>query len=512
MFVLAFTLILAGAIWLALRFRRDKRRKENEKLVEEVLGGGGNENDEIARAIEASWDQIAQEYYRDLRHTLGEEVARRFTKIYLEVLGVAPLEPEQYVALVRVHFRENQSDFPLPAVMALLGCDPYWPEGMTLDPETYLNRFLPNGLVRLVCQLENGRWVFKAREGEPKFVPLDDLEIPVAEEVVDLENLGIGQPILLQNGYKSVPFAFTVLGKLEAVDQETVRLPARITCVVPKWEYMSFEGIYAFLRTTPDDSGEYKTWSLSHLLDGHSQEEDPFVGVTLFQAGTHEGYLYFSPDPFERDQVAPNEPFVALQIMDGSEELMLVNLESAGQATSRPVFSGCEADDPSLPDTVMDRLRGHAGFWSDLPDPVPALHGDTVTILHEPDGDPYVDITVLGEPERGDGISLRLPVKVVARYDPGPSNYSVEAELSTSPDTYGRIHHVFPARDRFGVSELPATAIDLNGMVMGEIREGFLYFAPYDHQGYKEVPDEPFTIFWYGPDRLEMPMDLTVSR
>ena len=63
---------------------------------------------------------------------------------------------------------------------------------------------------------------------------------------------------------------------------------------------------------------------------------------------------------------------------------------------------------------------------------------------------------------------------------------------------------------------MPGNSIDLNGMVMGEVREAFpvlrTVWRSGIKKGYKEVPDEPLTIFWYGPGRLEMPIDLTVSR
>ena len=118
----------------------------------------------------------------------------------------------------------------------------------------------------------------------------------------------------------------------------------------------------------------------------------------------------------------------------------------------------------------------------------------------------------MGGPESGGGAFLRVPVRVVARLDAGPSDYFVDAWLSTAPDLYGRIHHTLPIFTRFSDADQPGDLLDLKGMVPGEVREGFLYFAPHDDQDYTEMPDEPFTILWYGPDRLELPIDLTVSR
>ena len=88
----------------------------------------------------------------------------------------------------------------------------------------------------------------------------------------------------------------------------------------------------------------------------------------------------------------------------------------------------------------------------------------------------------------------------------------MDAYLSTPPDSFCMMHHFFSLPSRFSAADLPDDSIDLTGMIMGEVREGVLYFAPGEEQGYTEMPDEPFTILWYGPDRLELPMDLSVSR
>ena len=47
---------------------------------------------------------------------------------------------------------------------------------------------------------------------------------------------------------------------------------------------------------------------------------------------------------------------------------------------------------------------------------------------------------------------------------------------------------------------------------MGEVRKIFLYFAAGNGEAFTEMPDGPLNILWFGPDRLELPMDLPVSR
>jgi len=481
--------------------------------MEEFFSGAVND-ESVARAIESSWKTIADQYYRDLRLTVSEELADAFRRTYLEVLSAAPVDHRQYTALVRVHFTGGQENFPLEVMMALLGCKPYWPQGMTLHPDYLSRRILPNGLMRLLCEYEGGKWVFKSREGEPEFVSLDDLEDLLTEDLAQQGPLGIGEPILLEYHYKEPPLAVTVLGLPEPVDQETVRLPVRITSVVPKWAYNRGGSIAAMLRTPADADGEFQEWSSvreRHLLTGQDEPDDPFRDLVLIQGGTFEDYLYFELCDGTRTVSDPGNTFAMLYFLDEATEGEEIDLGKSTPIDPRAVFNEGRPAPNTLPANLRERVADLGSFWSDLPDLGPALRGDTVTILDQADGVPFLDLTVIGEPERGTGISLRVPVRVVARYDARPRSYFVDAQLSTPPDLHGRIRHVFEAMSHHWVNPLPADSINLEGMVMGEVREGLLYFAPYDAQAYTELPAEPFTLLWYGPDSLELPMDLTTS-
>ena len=482
--------------------------------MEEFLSGSGSD-DSVARGIEASWDVSAEQYYQDLRQTLGEELAGAFRQTYLEVLAAKSLDDRQYVALVRVHFRGGQENFPLEVMMTLFGCEPCWPEGMTLHPDYFSNRVLPNGLIRVLCAFEEGKWVLKAREGEPKFIPLEDLEDLLSGNLAQQGPLGIGEPVLLEYHYKEPPFAVTVLGPPELADQETVRLPIRITSVIPKWDYSHGGSIGAMLRTAEDADGQFEEWSsirMNHILSGKDAPEDPFKGLILVQGGSYEDYLYFEPCDEAHIVTDPAQTFVELLFLDEATEGEGIDLRKFTPAEPRAVFNDGRPAATTLPANLKERVAELGSFWSDMPDPVPALRGDSVTLPDQADGVPFIELTVMGEPERGEGISIRVPVRVVARYDAEPTSYEVEAQLSTPPGTHGRICHVFEAMSFRRGSQSPAGSINLEGMVMGEAREGLLYFAPYDEQGYTEFPDEPFTLLWYGPHALELPMDLTDSR
>ena len=77
-------------------------------------------------------------------------------------------------------------------------------------------------------------------------------------------------------------------------------------------------------------------------------------------------------------------------------------------------------------------------------------------------------------------------------------------QLSTGPDAHGRIHHLWETWP-----EAAATYPDsLEGITLsrGESREGFVYFRPANDVA--GLPDEPFTLLWYGPRLLELPIML----
>lgn len=77
-------------------------------------------------------------------------------------------------------------------------------------------------------------------------------------------------------------------------------------------------------------------------------------------------------------------------------------------------------------------------------------------------------------------------------------------QLSTGPDAHGRLHHLWEAW-----SEAVATYPDsVDGITLsrGESREGYVYFRP--DNDVTELPEEPFTLLWYGPRLLELPIML----
>lgn len=504
MFLFLAALLLAAVIFLVYRYMYRNREPFHppgtyrpETLDE--LHVIGTPDDEIALELEAAWRRIADREYRDFspRFT-GEEVDLCFQTSRRQVHSVVTVATNTVSTVVQLDNEGREIPTLVRAIMQ--GTNARLADRLQRYRESQEPFPLPPGAMRVYWTYEEGEWEFAAILGEG---------LATEEET----HLAVGEAVLLQDDWKEPPFAATVLGPPEPVDETTVKVPMRLTSVLPAWSYPSYGWHGLLLRTAPDAGGEEKNWAPLSLEDRRARQDgwnDPFSDVILFQAGTHEGYVYFGPDAYEDDEPAWDEPFVTLQFFDGSEEMILVDLNRSVTPAPRARFDGCRPDNPALPDNVLNALKEGDGFWSNLPDPTPALLGDTVSIVEEDGAPPFLDLIALGVPESGDGISLRVPVRVAARLDSGPRDYYVDAWLSTAPDSFGRIHHVATTLDRFSNSPTPGDSLDLKGMVMGEVREGFLYFARDDHQGDTEMPDEPFTILWYGPDRLELPMDLSV--
>ena len=506
MLLLLGTLLLAAVIFLVYRLFYRSREPFHppgslRPETPDELHVLSTPDEEIASELEAAWRRIADREYRDFspRFT-GEDVDLCYKTSRLDVLSVMTVSTNTVSTVVRL---DNEGrEIPVLVRAIMLGTNARLADRLQRYRESQEPVPLPPGAMRVYWTYEVGEWKFAAIMGEGL----------AAEEETHLAR---GEAVLLQEDWKEPPFAATVLGPPEPVDKTTVRVPMRLTSVLPAWSYPSYGWRGLSLRTAPDASGNEKDWAPLSLENQHSRQDgwnDPFSGVILFQAGTHEGHVYFGPDGYEDDESSPDEPFLTLQFIDGSEELILVDLNLSVTPAPRARFDGCQPDDTALLEDVLDALRNGDGFWSNQPDPTPALLGDTVTIFEEAGGPPFLDLIALGVPESGDGIPLRVPVRVVARLDSGPMDYFVEAWLSTAPDSFGRIHQVATTLEPLSHSPTPGDSLDLKGMAMGEVREGFLYFARDENQGDTETPDEPFTILWYGPDRLELPMDLSVSR
>ncbi len=380
MFIFFGTLLLAAVIFLVYHFMSKSKdsfhtpgtsRPETPDEIH-VLS---TPSDDLAVELEAAWLRIADRWYRNFspRFTC-KEVDLCFKTSRLSVLSVMTVNANTVSTVVRL---DNEGREIPVLVRAII-------QGTNVRLADRLQRFredqepvpLPSGAMRVYWIYEEGEWEFAVLEGE---------QLAAQGET----HLAIGEAVLLQEDWKEPPFAATVLEPPEPVGETTVKVLMRLTSVLPAWFYPHHGWHGLILRTVPDAYGRERNWT-SLYPEGHLARQDgwkdPFGEVVLFQAGTHEGYVYFGPDHSEEDKAAPDEPFATLQIMDGSEKMILVDLNRFVPPAPRARFDGCRPDNPALPNDVLACLRKGDDYWSNLPDPTPALLADTVSIAEEAGG------------------------------------------------------------------------------------------------------------------------------
>ena len=503
MIALLAVLVVAAIVYLALSGKAPWQERRRNRPY-----GGYNlsrYNRKIGREIEEAWKQTVQGLYLSNQTNLTEEEEFSLKNASIEVYWIGYAMDGFVIAVAWVDNKGRH----IPAIVraALLGVPEQQLDKVQRGRQVVGENPLPPDAFHIACMHDGRRWTFVAWEEDDGSVKGADLP----DEVHAI----IGEPVLIQNGYKQPPFAVTVLGPAEAVNQQTVQVPVQVTGLIPRWSYDHAGEIWAYLETAPDGSGEPRTWSIQDAEPELRQANGPGLiprSLKLVKRGSYQGYLRFGPEMTGTGGHAPDEPFVRMQFFDGSEQIIDVDLTQSIEPARRVRFEEGQPDDTWLPTAVMARLESYDDSWSCLPDPPSAVLGDTVSIPRNFGEQPSLDLTVLGQPERVNNKMVRLPVRVVARTDEGSRFQLVEAQLSTTPDGFGQIHDLFQVESGLSGNGHYSDAIDLTDMGRGELREGYLYFVPDYGQPDKEAPEEPFTILWYGPTMYELPMDLTTTR
>ena len=479
--------LLFGVLFFV--WKNSQRSSDSDRSDHALPGGLSDE--QIARGIEASWDRTAGDHYRLLRPYLKSEEAETLAHTKIEVDSVQRLDRGKVTAAVRPSVEGGE--VPDVARALLLGTRQDLAQEVERVRRQMDEDSFPPYLVRVFCEFEDGQWQFMALEDESAEAQADTI-------------VAIGEPVALQTDWKEPPFAITVLGPPEIEDATTLRVPVRITGIVPRWSYDDVGSFIASLRTGPDENGAFFEWNNS-AWDEYTTpppvREAAFKGLTLALGGTHEDFIYFKADDPGGNNQVPDRPFIQLHYLDGTETVIFVDLSRSVPVAGRPVFEdGALQRAGPIPD-LTERLRRQGSDLWDEPEPPTAGIGDTVSVTHNP-GTEWLDLTVLGPPEASGTTMARLQVRLTARARGREEYRSLPLQLSTGPDTYGRIHHLWEAW-----SEAAATYPDsLDGITLsrGESREGYVYFRPdNDATG---LPDEPFTLLWYGPRLLELPIML----
>ena len=215
---------------------------------------------------------------------------------------------------------------------------PPWFAPPTEYPDT------PSEVTLVQCVFRNGLWEFKASTEEQPPSDPDALAV-------------IGEPVTLQPGWKEPPYAITVRDSPETVDETTVRVPVRITGIIPRWAYDDVGSIIAFLHTALAGNGCPVQWVTEWGDSAHPLREGSFKGVILGLGGTHEGFLYFKADDESPRRTVPEQPFVTLEYLDGTEALIKVDLTSRIPPTERTAFQDGVPLDNAYDQRIMENLR-----------------------------------------------------------------------------------------------------------------------------------------------------------
>lgn len=326
---------------------------------------------------------------------------------------------------------------------------------------------------------------------------------PVAPDTL----VAIGQPVLLHPGRKKPPYAITVLGPPEPAHTTMVRVPVRITCVIPRWAFDDVVYIQASLHDRRHRDGTACYWPAT--WDGPSvAREGSFRGVILALGGTHEGFLYFEADDDCDARTAPEQPFRALQYLDRTGSLIEVDLTRWVPKPERTTFP----DGTPLGDVtsrrIMVKTSRYGWKWSGAPST--AGIGETVEVTHVA-GRSWLRLTVLARPETSGGALVRLPVRITARARGEECYTFFPLQISTPPDGNGRIHHLW---EFVGIDPEDAALTDSLHCVRlkkGQSAEGFVYFGPAEASD-RAIPADAFKTLWYGPWMEEIPVELVADK
>ena len=275
--------LAAAALFGLVRLAIKGFRRFSESRLPMNNDPANHTNKQIKRSIESYWKKTAHEQAVFLSKHLGEEEARALAEQLIEsikVLSVESHDGDDATALIHIPSEDPDSPFEV-------------------------------NLVQFVFR--NGLWEFNTST---------EVQSP---SILDAQAV-IGEPVTLQPGWKEPPYAITVRDSPETVDETTVRVPVRITGIIPRWAYDDVGSIIAFLHTAATDDGGPVQWVTEWGDSTHPLREGSFKGVILALGGTHEGFLYFKADDESPRRTVPEQPFVTLEYLDGTETLIKVDL------------------------------------------------------------------------------------------------------------------------------------------------------------------------------------------
>ena len=337
----------------------------------------------------------------------------------------------------------------------------------------------------ILYAFEDGQWrVAECRqERNDDLVPPDDIE--------DILRVSyIGETVQVQGYYEYAPYAVTVLGEPEIVDESSARVPARFTSIVERWAFESYFYVSGYMAL-PDGNQGMQLWE-TDSCEGDSAPES----VELVKGGWFDGYICFAlgDQSYQYEwPVTPAYPDSWLEYLYYSEEWdpqpLIVDLTQTVEAAESIRFEN------GLPDSAtqnIDPRVTHIEWWEEDGWPTGGI-GDPVTVSDYL-GIPEFEATVLSEPEVYDSTTVRLRFNLKSIFLEGLDIHSPWFELTAAPDEQGRLGERWrtTTEDESG-SPLPDSFHDVT-LTYNESHEGWAYFiAP---EGETVSEDDLPTIFW----------------
>ena len=214
----------------------------------------------------------------------------------------------------------------------------------------------------------------------------------------------IGETVQVQGYYEDAPYAVTVLGEPEIVDESSARVPARFTSIVERWAFESYFYVSGYMAL-PDGNQGMQLWE-TDSCEGDSAPES----VELVKGGWFDGYICFAlgDQSYQYEwPVTPAYPDSWLEYLYYSEEWdpqpLIVDLTRTVEAAESIRF------DNGLPDSAaqnIDPRVTHIEWWEEDGWPSGGI-GDPVTLSDYLDI-PAFQVTALSEPEIYDSTTVRL--------------------------------------------------------------------------------------------------------
>ena len=498
--------------WLIVALRSDIPRRPSDDPAEHT-------EYEIGWALQDGWKELVNEH---VAASAGHITPREVTALRRTRISIAFVDRrghDEAIAFVRPSVSLKR--LPDAALGLLLGVPAETARAVDQAVRDENPGLISPMHVLVTCHFREGRW-------RPVVVDLDEFAQEADRQSIMAEVVGrqiawkrsastesevyaaIGESIQIQTDLKEPPFSVMALGPAERVDGETVRVPVRVTAIVPRWSLSSIGGYFlTSIQTAPDEHGELVSWS--NLDTSPSPYSPELENVTLIKGGSHEMHLYFRADDGD-ERTLPDRPFVELHYFDGSEQIFASDLTRSVAIPERTTFDagslGAPWDAPPV-EGVDIRLSG--GQWGHIPTPPKAGIGETArattfTDWPNPVRDkPSYDLTVLSAPEAFDDRTVRVRLRIGSLED-DLSLRALYFQLSSAPDTYGRIRHLWESQPLYDKdASLPDSLPDAT-LAAGQTAEGHVYFRPPNDAAAQS--DAELTIFWHGDYLFEQPITL----